>query len=620
MKYKNRTLKELKKKTSWVLPEERKLIEKAFELTKKQKRSTAQHELNTAFILAELKLDIQSIIAGMLHEALYEKDIKEDEIRKTAGEEILEIVKESAILKEIKKQNADRMKPSELSKIILGVSKDIRSLFVEIASQLDKIRFEVKKKRPERKKLARLILEIYAPVSHKLGLYEIEWELNDLAFKILNPKNYYEIKRKVKEKRITREKKVERIVKEIKKILKKEKINAQVYGRAKSFYGIYKKMLRGKKFEEILDLLGIRVLCNSITDCYRILGLIYANYEPFGKFEDYIANPKPNNYRSIHAVFFWKKQPVEVQIRTFEMHRNAEEGLAAHWKYKELEKNAHFDKQLSWAKQLVEWQRTLKGKRNLMKSLKAELEQKNIFVLTPKKEVIVLPENATPVDFAFAIHSDVGEKCSKAIVDGRLVPLNFKLKNANTVSIITSNKRTAKRQWLNFVKTGKARDKIKKLFGIKSTQEKKKKRKTDGRIISTDSKKAVIAKCCNPIAGDEIVGFKTTKRKISIHRKNCPFLKKLDNKRKVKVEWAKEKAKKYSTKIRIKSIERAGLLMDLLKELEKSKIAVNRTEAKSTSKNITECVFELNVKDLNKLEALLKRMRRIPSVFEAERA
>ncbi len=620
MKYKNRTLKELKKKTSWALPEERKLIEKAFELTKKQKKSTAQHELNTAFILAELKLDIQSIIAGMLHEALYEKDIKEDEIRKTAGEEILEIVKESAILKEIKKQNADRMKPSELSKIILGVSKDIRSLFVEIASQLDKIRFEVKKKRPERKKLARLILEIYAPVSHKLGLYKIEWELNDLAFKILNPKNYYEIKRKVKEKRITREKKVERIVKEIKKILKKEKINAQVYGRAKSFYGIYKKMLRGKKFEEILDLLGIRVLCNSITDCYRILGLIYANYEPFGKFEDYIANPKPNNYRSIHAVFFWKKQPVEVQIRTFEMHRNAEEGLAAHWKYKELEKNAHFDKQLSWAKQLVEWQRTLKGKRNLMKSLKAELEQKNIFVLTPKKEVIVLPENATPVDFAFAIHSDVGEKCSKAIVDGRLVPLNFKLKNANTVSIITSNKRTAKRQWLNFVKTGKARDKIKKLFGIKSTQEKKKKRKTDGRIISTDSKKAVIAKCCNPIAGDEIVGFKTTKRKISIHRKNCPFLKKLDNKRKVKVEWAKEKAKKYSTKIRIKSIERAGLLMDLLKELEKSKIAVNRTEAKSTSKNITECVFELNVKDLNKLEALLKRMRRIPSVFEAERA
>ncbi len=620
MEYKNTSFKQLKKKASWASEKERKLLEKAFELMKGQRKSTVQHELNTAFILAELELDIESVAAGMLHEAIYEKSAEEEEIRKALGAEISEIVRETATLKEIKKKNAEKMDPKMLRQIILGVSKDIRSLFVEMSSQLDKARFAGKKKRSERKRFARLILEIYAPICHKLGLYEMEWELTDLSFKALHSKEYYSIKRRVKEKRIAREKKVERIASEMGEMLKGEKIYAEVYGRAKSFYGIFKKMRRGKKFEEIHDLLGVRAICNSITDCYRALGLIYARYEPLGKFEDYIANPKPNGYRSIHAVVKWKKQPVEVQIRTVEMHRNAEEGLAAHWKYKEMEKDMHFDRKLSWAKQLVEWQRALKGKRNLMKSLKAELEQKHLFVLTPKRDVIVLPEHATPVDFAFMIHSDLGEKCERATVNGKIVPLHFELKNGDTVQIITGSRKSVKRQWLNFVKTSKAKDRIKKILGIRLAPRKSGKTQRKRGAISTDSEKVTMAKCCNPVAGDEILGFRTAKRKISVHRENCPFLKRLPSEKKVKVVWAPGSEKKYSARIKVKAIERAGLLMDLLRELEKSRIPVNKTEAKGESKNVTHCVFELNVKDVEKLDALLERMKGIPSVFEVERA
>jgi len=615
MRYRNRSFDDLK--TCTKSREGLEKLEKAYMVSKrlfKNKQSVLQHQLNTAFIIAKLNLDIDTITAALLHECVYELPKSEEEIAKLFGGEITSIVKEIAKLKHVKKSNANLLDYKALAKVILGVAQDIRSLIIELASQLDKMRFIKKRSQNEQTMLAKLAMNVYAPICHKLGLYEIEWELQDLAFKKLNYSEYEKIKAFVNEKRQERERKVERAKKEIAGLLEKYGLQVFMQARAKNFYSIYKKMReQNKDFNSIYDLLGVRVICDSVEDCYRALSIIHMHYAPIGKFYDYIAKPKENNYRSIHTVVDWHGEFLEVQIRTWEMHRDAEEGLAAHWRYKNVEHDKYFDKKLSWAKQLVELQRTIK-KKDFMKSLRLSFGQREIFVLTPKKEVIMLPENSTALDFAYAIHTDIGNRCKAVFVNGRQRPLDHTLESGDTVEIIVDKEKRVKRDWLRFVKTSKAKAKIRKELGLKATHIKEKKEK-----VSEKKKKVVIAKCCMPLPGDAVIGYKTTKRKITIHRADCSYLSGLPKDRKISIDESLWKQKQYTARIRVKAFERAGLLIDLLKTLEKLGATINSSEARSESENITKCLFDVNVKSFAHVERIRKELLKLPGVFEVGR-
>jgi len=620
MHYSNHSLQEVESACQKLEESEQLFIQKAysFVLSHTQSRAIKQHQLNTAFILAKTGLDTSTISAALVHEILFMEPEKKNEMKKELGEETTSIVEEIARLKSVKNTNYGKMPTPRLSKVIMGIATDFRSLFVELASQLDKIRHI--NTRPEKKKnaLAVLVSEVYAPIAHKLGLYELEWEMKDLAFKYFEPAKYKKMKKLVGRKREEREKLVKNVKKNIEELLEREKIQASVFCRAKSFNSIYKKMTeQGKKFSEVNDLHGIRIICNSVKDCYRAMGVISSNFHSLGEYDDYIANPKKNKYQSIHTLFEWKSEKIEAQIRTWEMHRNAEEGIAAHWRYKKLEKDKDFDQRLGWIKQYIEWQRNLKKTGKRTKIARLEFGNREIFALTPKKEIVALPEKATVLDFAYAVHSDIGNKCKGAKVNGKAAKLGKTLKSGDIVEISTAKTAQCKPAWLNIVKTEKAKSRIRKKLGIKGAMTKKKKTKTAK--TTTSIKKRVIAKCCNPLPGDEITGYKTTKRKVTIHSKDCPLLAILPDKRKIAIAWGESKKKSYSSKLKIKALERAGILIDLLTELEKQGVSINGTETKSTKDNMIKCTFDIKLQDAGQFERIRERIQAIPAVIEVTR-
>lgn len=620
MRYRNRSFSELKKACSNMSASDVEAIEKAhrFMLLHSNSKENKAHQLNTAFILAKIGLDASTVSAALVHEILFDYPDKKNEMKKALDKEIAGIAEDIARLKSVKNKNYGKMPNFKLAKVIMGIAKDFRSLFVELASQLDKIRHIDKRALEKRRALAELVRDVYAPIAHKLGLYELEWEMRDLALKYFKPKEYEKIKRFVGKKREQREKLIKRIEKSIARVLEAEKINASVSGRAKSFNAIHKKMSeQGKRFEEISDLYGIRIICESVEDCYRVMGLIHMNFHSLGEYDDYIAMPKENNYQSIHTVFDWNGEKVEAQIRTWEMHRNAEEGLAAHWRYKRLERDKDFDQRLNWIKQFVEWQRKIKKTSESMRSLKLGFGEREIFVLTPKKEIVTLPEGSTALDFAYAIHSDLGHKCKSIIVNEKISPLSRVLESGDIVSVNVSKKIQCKASWLNIVKTEKAKTKIRKTLGIKGAIKKKSKR--SARETTSTLKKTVIAKCCNPLPGDRIIGYRTTKRKITIHSRECPFLTLLPDERKIDIVWGAERKKSYSTKLRVKAFERAGILIELLNELEKHGAKINSTETKSERGNTIKCVFDIELKNSEHFENVRRGILSIPAVLEVGR-
>ncbi len=353
-----------------------------------------------------------------------------------------------------------------------------------------------------------------------------------------------------------------------------------------------------------------------MRECYEILGIAHSEYRTVpNQFTDYIANPKKNGYRSIHTAVEWNNQPLEIQIRTREMHYECETGLASHWQYKHYAKDDFFDKRLSWAKQLVEWHRTARDSRNLAHSLKMGFGQNKIFVFTPKQKVIVLPEGGSPIDFAFAIHSDLGVKCHKAKVNGKIVPLSHKLENADTVEIITSNQLQLKRAWLNLVKSSKAQAKIKQKLGIKSAK-KVVLEKKDERL--TSDKNIRIAKCCNPVPGDEIIGVRTTKRKISVHRAECGNALRILKERRMEVKWDLAE-KDYIVGIKVLARDSPGLLPAILKIISGTKVSIISTDAKTNRNNILQSKFNIKIKNIEQLENIIKKISALPTVFETGR-
>ncbi|MDD5148698.1 MAG: TGS domain-containing protein, partial [Candidatus ainarchaeum sp.] len=365
------------------------------------------------------------------------------------------------------------------------------------------------------------------------------------------------------------------------------------------------------------DLRGARIICDSVKQCYEILGVIHTNYQIVPEeFDDYIVSPKGNNYRSLHTVIVWQKKKVEVQIRTWEMHWDNESGFASHWAYKDYEPNRYFDQKLGWGLALMEWLQTKDKSKKFMESLKMDFGEDRVFVLTPKNKVIALPGKATPVDFAFAIHSDLGLKCQKAKVNGKIVPLDYALENADLVEIIPASAVQAKRDWLGFVRSEKAKTKIRQKLGIKLSRKKKPGTK---KALTTASTSVRLAKCCNPLPGEEITGVKTTKRKIIAHKSGCRNVSKTPRQKLVELDWEIGSGKRFAVKIQVKARESASLLPGILNAISSSGATLVSTGAKSDKNRVITASFEIRIQQAKQFEKIMQKIKKLPQVFEAGR-
>jgi len=600
------------------------LISKAYDFTEKEfsakedshkkEKDYLAHAASVAEMLFDRGFDSITIAAGMLHEVEEKAGTVPEKIRAVFGAEIEEIVTDYTKIKKIEERNIGKISNETLSTVILATAKDLRSIFIKLATRLGSMKNDSALSKEELLLKAQGAMHIYAPICQKLGLYELQSMLEDSSLKIIEPAIYGKIKSLIGKTIEERNIEIENAIAEFSN-LAKEKKGVVVQGRVKSIYSIYEKMQKqGKQFEEIYDLLGIRLICGGVKECYELLGIVHSEYKITpNQFNDYIANPKKNGYMSIHTVVLWNNQPVEVQIRTLEMHYEDETGLAAHWQYKQYAQDRFFDKRLALAKQLVEWHRTARDSNNLAHSLKMGFGQNNIFVFTPKQQVIVLPEGSSPIDFAFAIHSDLGKKCFKAKINGKIVQLHQKLENGDLVEIMTAKQPQVKRQWLGFVKSQKAQAKIRQVLGIKPARKKIIEKKS----MLTSSENIKIAKCCNPVPGDDIAGMRTTKRKISVHRVECENLAACPKSKRVEVKWGLAE-KDYLVGIKVKAKDSPALLPAVLKIIG-GNAAIVSTFAKAGKGSILQCRFNLKIKNSEQLERIISKINALPLVLEAER-
>lgn len=455
-----------------------KLIGEAYEYAQRahdgQKRISGEdyisHPLAVANILTGIEMDTASICAALLHDVLEDTVLTYDQIKMRFGEEIALLVDGVTKLSRLEFKSKQDAQAENLRRMFVAMAKDIRVILIKLADRLHNMRTLNYQPEPKQKEIAEETMEIFAPLAHRLGIFKFKWELEDLSFFYLDPDMYYQIAKRLKQKRKEREAYVNDLIMQIKEGVEQIGIEADIEGRPKNIYSIYKKMIKQMKdIDEIYDKIAIRVIVNDVHECYGVLGIIHTMWKPLpGRFKDYIATPKPNMYQSLHTTFIGRGgEPFEVQIRTWEMHQTAESGIAAHWRYKEggSPKDKKYDQKLSWLRQILEWQQDIKDTDEFMESLKIDLFDDTVFVFTPKGAVIELPKGACPVDFAYRVHTEVGHKCTGAKVNGRIVPLDFPLANGDIVEIITAkNSLGPSRDWLNFVKTSSAKSRIRQWF------------------------------------------------------------------------------------------------------------------------------------------------------------
>lgn len=609
------------------------LVKKAYEFSKKahlgQRRQDGEdyfiHPENVAIILAEKFMDAPTICAGLLHDILEDTKYSPQELGKLFGTEVKELVEGVTKTEKIRFRRHEDYNAENLKKILFATAKDVRIMILKLADRLHNMRTLNTLRPDKQKRIAQETLEIFAPLAHKLGMWVIKGELEDLALRYTKPEIYFMLKNKINEKRGQREEYTKNIIKTIEKKIKENNIKAKVYGRAKYFYSIYQKMLKkGKKLEDIHDLIALRIICDDKNSLYKILDIIHELYTPIkGRLKDYVTNPKQNEYQSIHTDVMTKENKIlEFQLRTNEMHHNAEEGIAAHWRYKNINKDKKFDKKLSWLKQILDWKKEFSGQ-EFVDSLKIDLFKNEIIILTPKGDTIILPEGATPIDFAYTIHTNVGNSCSKAKVNGNIVTLDYVLKSGDTVEIITSKNSIPKRSWLNFAKTSKAKSKIRNKLNIKIEKDikfdKNEKDFEENLIhhLDIDNKKNIkISKCCNPQFNDDICCFKTKAGTITIHKQDCPNIVLFNKEKAIPIKWKKEDKTIRNIQISVK--DRIGLIDEILDLSLQNRLKIMNINIKTTKHKNVLVLIKVKSDDNIAFKKTLEAYSKIDNVFSAK--
>lgn len=716
------------------------MVEKAYKLAveahKEQKRKSGEpyiiHPLKVAYILAEMELDMETITAGILHDIIEDTPYTYEDIAHLFSEEIAALVDGVTKLGKLSYTTKEEAQAENYRKMFLAMAKDIRVILIKLADRLHNMRTLNYMTPEKQREKAQETLDIYAPLAHRLGISKIRSEMEDLCFKYLNPDAYFDLAAKIQKKKEERDQFVQSMVQELQTKMNEAGIKGKVYGRTKHFFSIYKKMVnQNKTLDQIYDLFAIRALVDSVKDCYAVLGIVHTAYTPMpGRFKDYIAMPKPNMYQSLHNTLIGPHgQVFEVQIRTWEMHRTSEYGIAAHWKYKEGRANEKSSKaqkseeaKLAWLRQIMEWQKDMSDNKEYLDTIKLDLNiySTQVYAFTPQGDVIQLTKDSTPIDFAYMIHSAVGNKMVGARVNNKIVPLDHKIQNGDIVEIITSqNSKGPNRDWLAIVKTAQARTKIKQWFKKEEKEENiirgremiladikkkgyqpqdllrpeweeivlvkydfktwdallaavgyggmkegqvvnrlkdeylKEKRKTQTAedalkdfektidqkpVKKHKSKSGVVvegigdvavrfSKCCSPVPGDEIIGFVTRGRGVTIHRTDCINVINLSNEergRLINAEWDTQFAKgesntSYLAELKVVANDRVGLIVEISRQLADDDISVKGFNVRTTKDMQAILNVTIEIKTKEQLERVVTRLKNLRDVTEVER-
>ena len=705
------------------------LIERAYLVAKEghagQTRASGEpyilHPLNVATILAELQLDDMTIAAAILHDVVEDTIFTLEEMEDMFGKEIALLIDGVTKIGKIYFKNKEQQQIEAYRKLIIATAKDMRVILIKLADRLHNMRTLKFMREDKRKRIAQETLELYAPLANRLGISSIKWELEDLSLRYLEPDIYYDLVEHVKQKRRERQIYISEAVRLIEEEFDELEIHASISGRAKHFYSIYKKMMRDHKdIGEIYDLSAVRILVDDVKDCYNVLGLIHAKWRPIpGRFKDYIAVPKSNGYQSLHTTVMALGYPLEIQIRTFAMHKISEYGVAAHWKYKETGSskpaNSDRDQKISWLRRMAKLQKEIKDPKEYLEALKLDFFSDEVFVFTPGRDLVVLPRGSNPIDFAYRIHTEVGHHCVGAKVNGRIVPLEYKLQNGDFVEVVTNRSNNGpSRDWLNIVASSDTRTKIRSWFKRENREENiangreqletelkrlgynpkdllkenrlgeiakrmniadeddllagigyggvsahsiitklvelhkkeraentppdvsallaeikqipdkgNRKNSEQGILVEGESGFVVrLAKCCNPIPGDEIVGYITRGRGVSVHRADCPNILngKGDVERMIEVSWNTTGEQLYPVEIEIVCEDKSGVLAELIAVPAEMKLNLHSIHAVPNKYNKTSTV-KLGVEIVNaeQVSALMNRLRRVEHVYSVAR-
>ena len=612
---------------------DRVLIKKAFDFAQKchlgQKRESGEdyiiHPLETAHILIKLNADSATIAAALLHDCAEDAHISIDQMKKEFGEEVASLVEGLTKVTGVWFPSKEEYTAENLRKVLIATGKDIRVMLIKLADRLHNMRTLSYFREDKQRRIAQETLDIYAPIAHKLGIWSIKGELEDLALKTLDRPSYDMLRKKIAEKRSEREARARDFITVIRDKLRERGIEAEVEGRAKYFYSIYQKMKKEHKdFNDIYDLIAIRIITQTVPECYAALGLVHELWKPIpGKFKDYIATPKANGYQSLHtSVVGSHGKIIEVQIRTRDMHNMAEYGIAVHWKYKGDEKDKKFDRKLSWVKQMLDWKQDSKTAKEFIETLKVDLFENEIIVFTPKGDPITLPENSTPIDFAYEVHTNIGNKCSKAMVNNKIVPLDHILKSGDIINIITQRNAKPSRGWLSYVKTSKARSKIKAELGIKTPESEGKGEEEQPALaerLDLLGRKGNVkfSKCCNPQYGEPITAFLLADKTITVHKKDCPQLAGFDKMREINVKWKEEK-EEGTIKVRATVLDRVGLLAEVLNIIAQARINIQSVYTRTKKNRIIITLKMTPPKDAD-INALMARIRSVKDVVDVKK-